>query len=191
MESTTKKKSIPVLSFTYFKVDQFKSLDDILSSSDENIESLYKNYTLVGDENYPDYNLCPIYDVLYSDIVNCDLDGIKNMYNGYVDKYGQSKVNKIIIRESKFVEKKIYDIILFAINNVYKTDKIALSFYRMPSVGRYRSSIPDIIYYIATKHFTITSQRVTGSNMKYCTLIISTILPDYKIQRIERKEEII
>ena len=169
--------NLPKISFTYFKFDQIPLLDGILSSTDNELDQLYDHYTLLNHEDHPLFHSCIIYDILYEDLEKSDLGYIKMFYNDFVEKYGQDKVDRNILMN------KIYDVITFAFDKIYKTDKIVLDFWKMPEVSKYQSSIPDIIYQVATEHFTIISNNVTGYHTKHYSLIISSILPEYNIEK--------
>ena len=167
--------NIPIIEFTYFKPDQISSLEEIISSSDK-LEAFNNRYVLISHEDHPMYNNCIIYDILYSDMKKYNDEYINNFYDKFVEKYGQSNIDKIILKDENPIRNKLYSILVFAFDKVYKCDTIEIRFWKGEEFKDFHSSISNIIYSVIDENFTILNQTNIG---RFYQLIISSKTPEY------------
>lgn len=142
------------ISFMFMEdINNIRSLAGIFDLGLSTCKELRERYTLISAEGNPSHNVCTIYDVPYQDII-CSSESIIDRYDRFVTRYGSELVDLIVIEDTKVIKNKIRDIILFAIDKVYKSDRILITYNDCDS-----SSIPDLILESLKENFFIFSQE--------------------------------
>lgn len=153
--------SVPVLSFSNLRLDQFPLLEGLFSSNRNALEAINERYSLLSDENYPNFHSCVIYDIRSDDIKHAP-GYIKIFYNRFVDKFGKDTVD-LIVQDDEHIKRKILNIINFAMNDIYKTDKIRIELWRITSG---ESTITKLISDVIKENFIVTENGVVGNTNK-------------------------
>lgn len=155
---------IGVISFTYIPMELIASLEEILSSNGSMLKDICNRYVLVSnDDTNPLHHDCPIIE-----LVKKDIDAVRNpaiildQYNNLVEEYGQGVVDLVVLEDDKIIQKKITDVLKFAMDKVYKSDIMRIEFIKYLEPLMYTSSIPNLIYSAAGENFDIIDQRVIG-----------------------------
>lgn len=151
----------PVVSFTYPTPNQIATLEEVLSSSEANIDSLYDRYVLFSHKDDALHHNCPMFEVLEQDIDKSPVRvTARKHYNKMVALYGQEVVNKFVIKDLDYLEKKILKLLNFAFDEVYQTNTIQVEFIKDLEYNVNYTSLPHFLYNLLGKHFDIVNQRL-------------------------------
>ena len=162
---------LPVLSFTYLRVDQLPLLESMFSLGIDSVKELNDRYTLIHHHDHPLYHDCPIYQIPYNDIN----DGyLKMFYDEFVNKYGQDCVDMIIPKNEDVIRKNISNVIKFAFEKVYQVDKIKVEFWQSHPTTE-KISIPNIIYSVLYENFKIIDRLDIGLRVVFTIELLNPI----------------
>jgi len=151
------------LSFTYVGVKDIMSADCMLALGAHNIKVISTHYVLIGYVGVSKKNDCPIYEILYDDIMESKDQSIHDTYETLVERYGQEVCDLVFPKDVDFIKDKIHRTILFAMDKVYNCDKLMVTFLANdPKVPGSTSSMPQLIYEVIQENFDIIEQMQSG-----------------------------
>lgn len=153
---------IPSLSFVYlnpayikYACKQYAGVPlDILKNTLENLAmiSVEKNNAegvALGQILYSDIYL--INNPMVRDVILAD-------YKDAINEHGKTFADIVVTQDYDRIKQSIYDVIVFAMDKVYKTNILHISFIVPSKMDTFRSDYPNFIYEVIQQHFNIKEQ---------------------------------
>lgn len=171
------KEKFPVLTFSYFTLQQMGALKSILLASSNALKKLSDGYALYMSQSNALDHLCVVYQIPKEDLEDRPERDIPTaMYNRFIEQFGKDKVD-LLVRDKDSIMENIKSSIQFAMDEIYTTDEMIIKFDTIDCLnaadivmGR-TSSIPDIIYRAAQEEFEIITQAKELRTNKLLLLI--------------------
>jgi phosphoglycerate-specific signal transduction histidine kinase len=166
---------IPILSFTYFHIDDMNEdqiisyLDKIMNADEKNIQRIYNEYVLFSHENNTLFHDCPIHEIMKKDLIVSHTLSLDKLYTKLLEKYDQSLIDKFILVDDINIRQKLLNIITFAFDKIYKDYSKINILINGYNENNFYKSIPDIIYSILITYFHIMSTKVIDDKLEIIT----------------------
>lgn len=143
-----------VVSFTYLRPNMIARASQLLILGPEAIQQLNERYTLINHKTNPYHHDCPIYEIPYDDIRNFPYgdEPLETLHN-LEGKYSPDMIEKLFPKELSNVKRKIHNTINFALDKVYKSDKLLLLFPNTRDGVSATPGIPNTIFHVVQENF--------------------------------------
>jgi hypothetical protein len=117
------------------------------STNKEGLVSISDHYWLVDHESSPNSHICTISDLMETDIGSLEDNEV---YCDLINKYGRDLTDLFVHSNQDIVEKKVVDLIHFAIDKIYNSNEIEVILYFNDS------DIQEVIINAMTNNFNVS-----------------------------------
>lgn len=140
-----------ILEFTYLISDHIERAAQVLQLGPSALKQLSERYVLLSASNIITRHNVTIHEILYEDLRKNKY--ASDYYDNLVKQYGDHILDYIFPKDDKNMKRKIINTIYFALDKVYKCDKLLITFEES------KESIDNIIYHVLQEEFEVLSQE--------------------------------
>lgn len=159
-----------VLTFTYLHPEDVNRAAQILTMGREAIDEVSERYVLISHKDNPYTNDCPIHEIPFSDFEDYRFDWPLERLKELKAVHDPESFNKVFPDNIDGIKRKILNTINFAIDKVYKCEKILIVFLSHTKTSPKVQGVPRAIYEVLQENFSIV-QSTCGAGAIYQIII--------------------
>lgn len=144
-----------ILSFTYMHPLQINRAAQVLLLGPEALKELSDRYVLVNHIENNTVHDCPIHEILYDDFIQLNKETNLEILHELENKYPRELFDQIFPRNNINIKRKIINTINFTIDQVYKCDKLCVTFSERMGNAPIKQGVPNAIYEVLQEEFNI------------------------------------
>lgn len=152
-----------VLSFTYLHPEMVFRASQVLTLGPEAIDQLSDRYVLLSHESNPYAHDCPIHEIMYQDFIDYKHSDIPLERLKEIEAIHDPKdFNRVFPKDDTEIKRKVLNTINFAIDKVYKCEKLLVLFSQRLKSSPPTQGVPNAIYHVLQENFDIISMDCTS-----------------------------
>ncbi len=151
-----------ILSFTYMHPDMVFRASQLLQLGPEALEKLSDRYVLTSIVHNEFRHDCAIHEIMYQDFENHVFDTDLLRLKELEKVYPPEMIEQVFPKTDDNIRRKLSNTISFAMDKVYKCDKLLVTFAEKIKHFPERQGVPNAIYRVVHEDFETINETVIG-----------------------------